>query len=226
MPWTGGRTRSHNKFYSQSMELSKIQARTQSCSLNQSDRGFTLIELMVTVSLMAVILGLAIPNFREFLVRNRMASLANEFATNMATARNEAITNNTCVTMCMSITANRAIISGTGDVLCNDTSPYNWAGDVYIFRNPTCNATINSPVDRNIVRVTQASEGGYEIINGGADPTPPRSFTFDGRGLLSTNTSANLTLTGPSVSDNNKRTICISAPGRVTIRKYLQDCNV
>ncbi|MCM2312001.1 MAG: GspH/FimT family pseudopilin [Steroidobacteraceae bacterium] len=62
--------------------------------------GFTLIELMFTVILMAVLLGLGIPNFRDFIRNSRMTSQANDLLTGITLARSEAIKRRAPVTLC------------------------------------------------------------------------------------------------------------------------------
>lgn len=57
----------------------------------RSNRGFTLIELMIAVSLLAVLVALAAPAMGDFIVRQRVASQAGELALAMAMARSEAI---------------------------------------------------------------------------------------------------------------------------------------
>lgn len=53
--------------------------------------GFTLIELMVTVALVAVLLGLAVPSFARLVASNRLTTQTNEFTGMLHLARLEAI---------------------------------------------------------------------------------------------------------------------------------------
>jgi type IV fimbrial biogenesis protein FimT len=62
-------------------------------------RGFTLIELMVTIAVLAIVLGIAVPSFQEFAVRNRLAATTNELVSALALARSEAVKRATRVTV-------------------------------------------------------------------------------------------------------------------------------
>jgi type IV fimbrial biogenesis protein FimT len=62
--------------------------------------GFTLIEAMVTIAVLAILLTIAAPNFSDMVANNRLATSTNEFVTAVSYARNVAITRkrNTAVT--------------------------------------------------------------------------------------------------------------------------------
>jgi type IV fimbrial biogenesis protein FimT len=53
--------------------------------------GFTLIEMMVTLTLAGILAGIAIPNMRTFLWNNRIASSGNDLLHSIGVARTEAI---------------------------------------------------------------------------------------------------------------------------------------
>ena len=57
-------------------------------------RGFTLIELMVTVALAAVLATLVAPSFSSFLAKRRVEGVAAELATDLQYARSEAVSRN------------------------------------------------------------------------------------------------------------------------------------
>lgn len=56
--------------------------------------GFTLIELMVTVTLMAVMLAIGVPSFRDFVASQRVKTAVSEFNSALFLARSEAIKRN------------------------------------------------------------------------------------------------------------------------------------
>lgn len=74
--------------------------------------GFTLIELMVAVTILAVLAALAAPSFNEAILGNKLASYANSFVASAQLARSEAIKRNATVVMCRS--ADGASCAGSG----------------------------------------------------------------------------------------------------------------
>jgi len=67
-------------------------------TLRQS-RGFTLIEAMVAISILAILAGLAAANFSSIINSSRIRAAALDFSTDLAMARSEAIKRNTEVTL-------------------------------------------------------------------------------------------------------------------------------
>jgi type IV fimbrial biogenesis protein FimT len=65
-------------------------------------RGFTLIELMVTLTVAAILFAVAAPSFTPFVQNNRSAALINELHASLSHARSEAIKRNSSVTICKS----------------------------------------------------------------------------------------------------------------------------
>jgi type IV fimbrial biogenesis protein FimT len=68
--------------------------------VSSSRAGFTIVELMVTVSLAAILLAFAIPSFRQMIASNRLTTQTNDFVSAVNFARSEAITRNLNVTFC------------------------------------------------------------------------------------------------------------------------------
>lgn len=65
-------------------------------------RGFTLLELMVTMAIVAVLLTIAAPSFRNTIARNRVSSASNDLLASVAYARNTAVDRGQLVSMCPS----------------------------------------------------------------------------------------------------------------------------
>lgn len=62
--------------------------------------GFTLVELMFTIMVLAVLLGIGVPNFREFIRNSRMTAAANDLLGDLSLARSEAVKRRAQVMVC------------------------------------------------------------------------------------------------------------------------------
>jgi len=68
--------------------------------MGSRQKGFTLIELMVTIAIMAIMAAIAIPNFAEWVAKRRVASVAEKVASQIRFARAEAARLNKPVYLC------------------------------------------------------------------------------------------------------------------------------
>lgn len=66
--------------------------------LRQS-RGFTLPELMIVITILAVLMGAGVPAFAEFIRNQRVKTASFDLFSSLVAARSEAITRNTTVTL-------------------------------------------------------------------------------------------------------------------------------
>ncbi|HEY0682394.1 MAG TPA: GspH/FimT family pseudopilin [Steroidobacter sp.] len=62
--------------------------------------GFTLLELLVTVSVLALIVGIGVPSFQDIIRRNRLTEQTNGLLSALALARSEATKRSGIVTVC------------------------------------------------------------------------------------------------------------------------------
>lgn len=65
-------------------------------------QGFTLVELMITLLVAAILLALAVPGFQSLSQRSRQVNALNDMAAAVARARSEAVTRNREVVVCVS----------------------------------------------------------------------------------------------------------------------------
>lgn len=65
----------------------------------RTQRGFNLIELLVVVTIAAILLGVGVPSFREFMAAQRVKNTAFDFAAALLLARSEAVKRNTAVSV-------------------------------------------------------------------------------------------------------------------------------
>lgn len=95
----------------------------------KAQRGFTLIELMLTITVLAVLLGLAVPSFVETVRNNRLIAQNNEFIGALNLARSEALKRSGSVSLCAS--ADQATCSGVLD----------WTTGYIVFDDANANGT-------------------------------------------------------------------------------------
>ena len=123
-------------------------------------RGTSLLELLVTMSLVGILFSAAIPSFIDFSVRNRIVSYSNEFISTINLARSEAIRRGTTVSICHS--DDNATCSGS------------WSGGWIVFANTDG----DSPA---------AVDAGETLIR--AFPSLSDNFTMQADAALSTDVS-------------------------------------
>ena len=74
--------------------------------------GFTLIELVVTVLILAILITVGVPSFSDATLGSRLGSYANELMTSAYLARSEAMKRNRPVTLCTSTNGTSCAVSG------------------------------------------------------------------------------------------------------------------
>jgi len=64
---------------------------------NFRNQGFSIVELMVAVAVLAIIVGIGMPSFQAMMERSRLDAAADSLADSLRFARSEAITRNTTI---------------------------------------------------------------------------------------------------------------------------------
>jgi len=72
--------------------------------MKQAQRAFTIIELVITVTILAILAATAVPSFRTLMANSRSTTLANEMFVALNIARSEAIKRGRLVSICPSST--------------------------------------------------------------------------------------------------------------------------
>jgi type IV fimbrial biogenesis protein FimT len=71
-------------------------------STSRRERGFTLLELMTSLAVAAVLIAVGVPQLRDLTIQQRITGAAQDLRIDLAIARNEAVTRATNVTVCPS----------------------------------------------------------------------------------------------------------------------------
>ena len=163
-------------------------------------RGFTLVELLITIAIMAILLGIAAPAFTEAILSNKLAGYANTFVAGTSVARSEAIKRNFAITMCRSADGATCATSGGWQqgwiVMCNSDDSL------------TCKSGGSGVL---VLNKQEAIETGFQLTGDAYTLTFPPT----GGGV----TTANLVLCRNSPAGAQERTIKVGATGRAAVAK-------
>lgn len=179
--------------------------------------GFTLIELIVTVVLAAIILTIGVPSFRDTLQNNRRTAQINEIITAFNTTRSEAIKRGTQVTMCKSTNG-----TSCDTTTCNAGTGSNcWESGWVIFADANGDGTIDTT--DTIINVHGALNPGLSFRSGSTfiNWIGYRSNgTSRGNGAAATDTDSNRTFRICDVRGvDQARFAVVNATGRLSIRE-------
>jgi type IV fimbrial biogenesis protein FimT len=110
-------------------------------------QGTTLIELVVILSIAAILLTIAVPSFAEIQKNSIRRSAVNDYWHSIFLSRNEAIKRNSVVSMCKSST-------GTN---CENTTG-SWSNGWIVFENLDRDEPAQRDIDEPILRIYNPSE--------------------------------------------------------------------
>ena len=116
--------------------------------------GFTLIELMLVVAVLAVIVALATPSLETLLHSNRLRIQSSQLMTALNLARSEAISRNSPVSLCPST----LVLSGAP--ICSGIYADGWI----VFSNRDRDRVVDAGID-DVIRAYEGLPRGYSLTN-------------------------------------------------------------
>jgi type IV fimbrial biogenesis protein FimT len=157
--------------------------------------GFTLIELMVTVAVLAVLISLAAPSFSNAELTSKLAGNANRLSASATVARSEAIKRNAVVVVCMSANGTACTTSGS------------WAQGWIV--------AVQGSSPFLVLQQEQAAPSGFKIS---VDPSSTTSLSFQPAGVGTTVATFTVCRATPTVG-SQERKVSLSATGRSSVTK-------
>lgn len=122
----------------------------------KSASGFTLIELVITMSIAAVLLGIGVPSFLNAVKNSRMNNFYSALVSTLYLARSEAVKQSNSISVC----------ARANDTTCGSDWNNGWIAFV---ENPGAGTAIGTIDATDIVlKIHQASTGGKVIISNNA----------------------------------------------------------
>lgn len=185
------------------------------------NEGFTLIELMITVALVAILLALSAPYFRETIISNKIGAEANSLMASFNLARSTAARLNQPVTLCKS------------DDGVDCTTDDNWEQGWITFNDLNMDGAVDSGGVELVIQEYEPLSTGYTIRSTAqfSDIVTflPQGNARGGSGTLDEDSSFRICATDASEEedDDEARQVFINVTGRVRSQKGLDpsvDC--
>ncbi len=144
-------------------------------SATLKQRGITLMEMLITMSIAVILLTIGVPSFVDMIAANTASGYANDLLSDINYARSEAITRGNRVVICKGATSSNCTTGDWEDgwkvfVDCDDDAVIDTGAD----------SKCQNGADEEVLRVHVALSGGW-TLRGGGNAANRITFRPDGR---------------------------------------------
>ncbi|XOZ33462.1 GspH/FimT family pseudopilin [Halomonadaceae bacterium KBTZ08] len=180
----------------------------------QGNAGFTLVELLVTLTILGIVSAIAVPSFQAMVASNRMTNQVNTLSGLIAYARSAASTApGSTVTIC----------SSSNETSCSGNSK--WENGWIVFRDEDGDGSVDAGDGDEVLRVHAELAGGNTLRVTGFDGTGKR-IQFEDNGMPSASSGSAGAGTLTVCNDDGvsgARAIVVAASGQTRLVKNGQD---
>jgi len=161
------------------------------------NRGVTLVELIIVLTIAGVLAALAAPGIQRFVASNRLTAQVNDLLADISFARSDAIKRNTSAGLCTSTSGTSCTASG------------NWANGWLVYYVCPTGDPSGCTAGNNVVVKVHESLSGSNTLTGPAD-----ALVYSKSGVLSSG-AGQFTLTDPNITNTSgRRIVCVTPTGR------------
>lgn len=189
-------------------------ARRPAAPSARAGAGFSLVELMITLVVLGVVVGIAAPSFSGLINSNRLTAASNEVVAALQVARMEAVRRNTSVVLCPS--ADGASCAGAA-----------WRSFI-VFADEDGDSTVDAGTDE-VIRVVTVSEGGI-VVNPSSNLATNNRLRFGADGFArvgnagARNGGLSVCSTDVPVAENTRDTLVAVSRINVQVRNGTDAC--
>lgn len=170
----------------------------------KTTRGFTLIELMITLAVAAILVTVGVPNMRDLILNNRLTAATNVFVSSLNIARSEAIKLGRNAVVCVSDTAAQNSCSGT-----------DWAQGWLVWVDSNRNGALDFPDE--VIRTVQPLAASVQFTG------TQNNFQIDAQGNVD-NPNATLDICDDRAGEIGRR-LRVMATGGVSLNSQYNGCS-
>lgn len=173
----------------------------------RSESGFTLLELLVTILLAAILVTIAIPSFRNMILDNEITATANALVVGLKVARSDALRESRDVSLCPDSPATTTPCDGTS-----------WTAGWQVWADRQENGT---PSATEVIRANGQSPSSIVIDQNGS--TSPTAVEYLANGLNSTGKT--ITFSVCDTQRHNEQGVKITISGTGSVRSGTYKCS-
>ena len=168
--------------------------------------GFTLVELMITIAIAAILMAIALPNFSSFLVQTRVDNEISQLQRLLLSARNTAINAEQSVTIC--------------PLNSSSTCDTNWHNEISVFIDIDRDKVYEPASDERIIVVKGAIDNNDKLQYG------QDSIIYTPTGSISGGVSTSPFMYCPKDYGDKSRGITVSTSGRSYVTSDTDNDNI